>query len=249
LGLGVGGWGLGVWGLGFRVWSLQFGFWCFTHFVFAAHAQAPAWKGMQVGNSQAIIIEAASRIAAQYSQDTHKHRFVLEPAEAPSQPMTHRSTNQLTHRSTNQLSHSQSHYSRASSKSGRGEDEFEEGEGREGEGFVALKAEAEDLELLRSLSRLGVGGGGLGVGICQLLFSSPRSSPLRAQSGTCRSCVCNCARWLPQSSTCLTAWALGIGWRGLRRVAGAAAAAAAWLQASMQCSGCCWCSPVSPCQP
>ena len=60
----------------------------------AAHAQAPAWKGLQLGNSQAIIIEAASRIASQHSQPTHRHRVVLDHSQSTephSDPVTQRS--------------------------------------------------------------------------------------------------------------------------------------------------------------
>ena len=61
----------------------------------AAHAQMPAWKGLQVGNSQAIIIEAASRIASQHSQDTHQYRVALDHSQAAmllSAPLTQRGT-------------------------------------------------------------------------------------------------------------------------------------------------------------
>lgn len=63
-----------------------------TSFI-AAHAQRPAWTGLQLGNSQAIIIEAASRIASQHSQDTHRHRVVLDHSQATlplSGPLTQR---------------------------------------------------------------------------------------------------------------------------------------------------------------
>ncbi len=54
----------------------------------------PTWKNLQLEHSKAIVIEAASRIASQLSQDTHMHRFALGTSEAtaqPSQPNTHRS--------------------------------------------------------------------------------------------------------------------------------------------------------------
>ncbi len=54
----------------------------------------PTWKSLQLGHSKAIVIEAASRIASQLSQDTHMHRFALGISEGtaqPSQPQTHRS--------------------------------------------------------------------------------------------------------------------------------------------------------------
>jgi hypothetical protein len=46
----------------------------------AAHTQPPAWKGLQLGNSEAVLLEAASRIASQHSQDTHNHRL-LAPSD------------------------------------------------------------------------------------------------------------------------------------------------------------------------
>jgi hypothetical protein len=42
----------------------------------AAHAQMPAWTGLQLDNSKAIIIEAASRIASQHAQAAPQRHFV-----------------------------------------------------------------------------------------------------------------------------------------------------------------------------
>ena len=50
---------------------------------FAVHAQAPEWKALHLGNSQAVLIEAASRIASQHSQDMLRHRFMSNVADAP----------------------------------------------------------------------------------------------------------------------------------------------------------------------
>lgn len=68
-----------------------------TSFI-TAHAQMPAWKGLQLGNSQAIIIEAASRIASQHSQDAHRHRVVLDHSHGKvplSGPLLQQNTNRL----------------------------------------------------------------------------------------------------------------------------------------------------------
>ena len=66
----------------------------------------PAWKSLQLGHSKAIVIEAASRIASQLSQDTHMHRFafgISEGTAQPSQPQTHRS-NHLSFATESQIS-------------------------------------------------------------------------------------------------------------------------------------------------